>query len=143
MTVGRIEPVPIRRWPSRRDAATSRLFRSAVSSPFDESRLLAKLRGIEALFAGATTEGERAAATEARTRIQLRLRDLEVGDPPVEYRFIPRRRLVAQAVHRALSTLSRLRVKTSSRRTMSYCEHGSRLAEALLRENTGAFALSK
>jgi hypothetical protein len=57
------------------------------SSPFDESRLLEKLRAVEALFAGATTDGERAAAAEARTRIQLRLRDLEVSDPPVEYRF--------------------------------------------------------
>jgi len=58
-----------------------------MSSTFDESRLLEKLRAIEALFAGATTDGERAAAAEARTRIQLRLRDLEVSDPPVEYRF--------------------------------------------------------
>ena len=58
-----------------------------MSSTFDEPRLLEKLRAIEALFAGATTDGERAAAAEARSRIQLRLRSLEVSDPPVEYRF--------------------------------------------------------
>jgi len=39
----------------------------------DEAKLLEKLRFIEALFAGATTDGERIAAGEARKRIQLRL----------------------------------------------------------------------
>lgn len=53
----------------------------------DEARLIEKLRKIEALFAGATTEGERAAAAEAKERIQLRLQELAVVDPPVEYRF--------------------------------------------------------
>jgi hypothetical protein len=53
----------------------------------DEARLLEKLRAIEALFMGATTDGERAAAGEARKRIQLRLKELEQADPPVEYRF--------------------------------------------------------
>lgn len=56
-------------------------------SAFDESRLVEKLKAIEALFAGATTEGERVAAAEARKRIQLRLKSLEVADPPIEYRF--------------------------------------------------------
>lgn len=54
---------------------------------FDEERLLEKLRAIESLFAGATTPGERVAASEARKRIQLRLAGLAVADPPVEYRF--------------------------------------------------------
>ncbi len=53
----------------------------------DEARLLDKLRLIEALFAGATTDGERIAAAEARKRIQLRLELLQREDPPVEYRF--------------------------------------------------------
>jgi hypothetical protein len=53
----------------------------------DESRLLDKLRAIEALFAGATTDGERVAADEARKRIQLRLKAIEEADPPVEYKF--------------------------------------------------------
>lgn len=53
----------------------------------DEAKLLEKLRLIEALFAGATTEGERIAAGEARKRIQLRLELLEKEDPPIEFRF--------------------------------------------------------
>ncbi|MBI4701683.1 MAG: hypothetical protein HY744_11085 [Deltaproteobacteria bacterium] len=53
----------------------------------DEAKLLEKLRLIEALFAGATTEGERVAAAEARRRIQARLEAVEQLDPPVEYRF--------------------------------------------------------
>jgi len=53
----------------------------------DEGRLLEKLRAIEALFAGATTDGERTAAAEARTRIQLRLAEIEAADPPREYKF--------------------------------------------------------
>jgi hypothetical protein len=53
----------------------------------DEASLLEKLRRIEALFAGATTEGEKIAAAEARRRIQGRLELLEKEAPPVEYRF--------------------------------------------------------
>lgn len=53
----------------------------------DEQRLIEKLRRVEALFAGATTEGERLAADEARKRIVERLRQLEQHDPPMEYRF--------------------------------------------------------
>jgi hypothetical protein len=53
----------------------------------DEAKLREKLARIEALFAGATTEGERIAAAEARRRIQLRLQSVEQVDPPVEYRF--------------------------------------------------------
>lgn len=54
---------------------------------FDEARLLEKLRAIEGLFAGASTDGERVAAAEARTRIQLRLKEAEAADPPMEYKF--------------------------------------------------------
>ena len=53
----------------------------------DEAKLIEKLRLIEALFAGATTEGEQVAADHARQRILERLRSMETEDPPVEYRF--------------------------------------------------------
>jgi len=53
----------------------------------DHDRLLETLRRIEALHAGAATEGERAAAEFARQRISARLRQYAVADPPVEYRF--------------------------------------------------------
>ncbi len=53
----------------------------------DEARLLEKLRAIEALFAGATIDGKRVAAAEARKRIQLRLKVIEEADPPIEYKF--------------------------------------------------------
>lgn len=53
----------------------------------DEARLYEKLRAIEALFAGATTAGERVAAGEARKRIQLRLKEVEEAEPPIEYTF--------------------------------------------------------
>jgi hypothetical protein len=53
----------------------------------DEARLIDKLRSIEALFAGATTAGEKVAADRARGRILERLKLWEKEDPPVEYRF--------------------------------------------------------
>jgi hypothetical protein len=53
----------------------------------DEARLIEKLRLIEALFAGAATEGEALAAERAKQRILNRLKSWEEEDPPVEYRF--------------------------------------------------------
>ncbi len=53
----------------------------------DESRLMEKLARIEALFAGASTDGERVAAGEARERIRRRLADAVVQDPPIEVKF--------------------------------------------------------
>ncbi len=53
----------------------------------EEAKLREKLSRIEALFAGATTEGEKMAAAEARKRIQLRLKAVEASDPPIEYRL--------------------------------------------------------
>src|SRR5436305_409694 len=53
----------------------------------DEAKLREKLSRIEALFAGATTEGERVAAGEARRRIRERLETAERVEPPVEFRF--------------------------------------------------------
>ena len=65
-----------------------------------EERLKEKLRAIEALFAGATTAGERDAAGRARQRIASRLAELR-GHGEVEWQFTltpwSRRLLVALA----------------------------------------------
>jgi hypothetical protein len=53
----------------------------------DEGALRDKLRKIEALFAGAATAGERAAAGAAAERIRARLRDSERRERAVEMRF--------------------------------------------------------
>jgi len=53
----------------------------------EERRLVEKLLRIEALYARAGTEGERAAAGSARERIRGRLRELEREDPAVEFRI--------------------------------------------------------
>jgi len=53
----------------------------------DEAKLINKLRLIESLFAGATTEGEKVATQRAKDRILERLKLWEKEDPPVEYRF--------------------------------------------------------
>jgi len=53
----------------------------------EEQRLIEKLRKIEALFARATSAGERAAAESARDRIRGRLEQLEKAERAVEYRF--------------------------------------------------------
>ena len=53
----------------------------------EEQKLIEKLRLIESLFAGATTEGERDAAANARDRIRQRLEHTERTDPPIEYKF--------------------------------------------------------
>lgn len=53
----------------------------------DERALIEKLLRIEALHAGATTSGERAAAENAMGRIRARLKAMEAQDPPREYRF--------------------------------------------------------
>ena len=52
----------------------------------DEEKLKKKLRAIEALFSGATTEGEREAADRARQRIAARLKDLQ-SEQQVEWQF--------------------------------------------------------
>lgn len=53
----------------------------------DHARLDAKLAFLEALYAGAGTPGERAAAGSALERLRERRATLERLDPPVEYRF--------------------------------------------------------
>jgi len=52
-----------------------------------EHELRAKLRKIEALYAGAGTEGERLAAAAAIERITARLREAERAAPPIEMQF--------------------------------------------------------
>ena len=49
--------------------------------------LIAKLRRIEALHAGAATEGEQSAADAARWRIMRRMYELQAIEQPEEYRF--------------------------------------------------------
>jgi len=53
----------------------------------DEARLIEKLRRVEALFAGASTAGEKAAAESAKQRILERLSLWEQEAPPEEYKF--------------------------------------------------------
>ena len=53
----------------------------------DEAALRDKLRKIEALFAGAATAGERAAAGAAADRIRAKLKEAEKREKPVEIRF--------------------------------------------------------
>ena len=53
----------------------------------ERDRLLETLRRIEALHAGAATDGERVAAEGARQRIAAKLRQHEAADPSIEYRF--------------------------------------------------------
>jgi len=53
----------------------------------DEAQLREKLRKIEALFAGAGTEGERLAAEAARDRIRARLGEQGARDPAIEMQF--------------------------------------------------------
>jgi hypothetical protein len=53
----------------------------------DQSRLLERLRKIEALYAGAATPGERDAAASARERIRARLKSFAEQERSEEYRF--------------------------------------------------------
>lgn len=53
----------------------------------DEAQLREKLRKIEALFAGASTVGEKLAAGAALERVRARLAELERSDRPIEMQF--------------------------------------------------------
>ena len=53
----------------------------------NEKTLIEKLIKIEALYAGATTKGDRISADNARQRILLRIQELLPKDPPVEHKF--------------------------------------------------------
>jgi len=58
-----------------------------LGSISEETQLREKMRKIEALFAGAGTEGERLAAGAALTRVRARLAALQRDAPPVEMQF--------------------------------------------------------
>lgn len=53
----------------------------------DEERLMDRLQKIEALYAGATTPGEKHAAQSALDRIRERLAVLERTEKPAEFKF--------------------------------------------------------
>ena len=53
----------------------------------EETQLREKLRKIEALFAGAGTQGERTAAGAALARVRARLAALQRSEPAVEMQF--------------------------------------------------------
>ena len=53
----------------------------------EETQLREKLRKIEALFAGAGTDGERTAAGAALARVRARLAALQRSEPAVEMQF--------------------------------------------------------
>jgi len=53
----------------------------------DEAQLRERLRKIEALFAGASTVGEKLAAGAALERVRARLAELERSDRPIEMQF--------------------------------------------------------
>jgi hypothetical protein len=59
----------------------------AGGSVTTEQELRDKLRKIEALFAGASTKGERLAAMAARDRIQEKLKAFEAQEGPIEMKF--------------------------------------------------------
>jgi hypothetical protein len=58
-----------------------------IAGPSAEARLRDKLRKIEALFAGAATAGEKAAADAAADRIRTRLGNTAGRETPEEIRF--------------------------------------------------------
>jgi len=57
------------------------------ASMIADTRLREKLRKVEALFAGAGTEGERLAAEAALARLRARLADEGRREPPAEMQF--------------------------------------------------------
>ena len=70
-----------------------------------ESQLREKLRKIEALFAGASTAGERLAAEAALERVRARLAELGRRDPPIEMQFSMPDRWSRHLFPRSLSAL--------------------------------------
>ena len=52
-----------------------------------EESIIDKLRLIQRLYEGSTTEGERVAAEEALGRLTERLKRIQDEDPPIEYKF--------------------------------------------------------
>jgi hypothetical protein len=54
---------------------------------YEETQIIDKLRKIEALFSGATTNGEKGAAANALEKMQKKLKEVQDIDPPIEYKF--------------------------------------------------------
>jgi hypothetical protein len=52
-----------------------------------EDQLRARLKKVEALYFGATTEGERGAAEAAVERLKVKLDEVSRRDPPIEMKF--------------------------------------------------------
>ena len=73
--------------PTRGRVATVQWLEGRTIDDSAEHELRAKLRKIEALFAGATTPGERAAAGAAAERIRERLRRTQRAEALVEMKF--------------------------------------------------------
>jgi len=53
----------------------------------DLSKLIEKLKRIEALYSGAATPGEEKAALNAREKIKEKIEQCRDADPPIEYKF--------------------------------------------------------
>ena len=53
----------------------------------NEADLIERLKKVERLFAGATTEGEKKASANARDRITARLNELRAANKNVEFKF--------------------------------------------------------
>lgn len=88
-----------------------------------EQELIEKLRKIEALYAGAVTAGEKAAAGNARERILKRLHVLQDKGTAVEYRF-------------SMSDMWAKKLFTGLLRRYDlkpYCYHGQRYTTVMVR----------
>lgn len=54
---------------------------------YSESDLIDKMHKVEALFSGAQTKGEKEAAQNALEKIQKRLKEYQLSDPPKEWKL--------------------------------------------------------
>ena len=68
----------------------------------------------EALYFGATTEGERGAAEGAVKRLKAKLDEVSRRDPPIEMKFSLPDQMVGPAVHRPVSALWRAALPVSA-----------------------------
>ena len=68
----------------------------------------------EALYFGATTEGERGVAEAAVERLKAKLDEVSRRDPPIEMKFSLPDQMVGPAVHRPVSALWRAALPVSA-----------------------------
>ncbi len=109
----------------------------------NEAELAEKLKRIQALFTGATTEGERAAAAAAKERVEGRLEELR-AEAPEEFSFSltnpwSRRLLVALLRRHGIEPFRRpgqrrttVRARASKRRVDQIWQEFVRLDETLV-----------